>query len=219
MTRCAKRYSHLRTCIPLVPSGLHSIADGAVWQILPTTGVCGFLDNINGYATDAGITGGYYVLGDYDYTLTVYYRKIISPKPEHTLTVNYRYEDGTQAAPPVIRSLTSGSQYSITSPVISGHNVDTLIVLGVMPDKDLTVTVTYVKNYVPPPDSSGSSSPDPPPPIAIDPEYVGFDVDALYVMANGLRSSMGTAFSIAMFCFLIVAGIYVAINFIDYLGR
>lgn len=67
------------------------------------------------------------------------------PTPaEHTLTIQYQYEDGSQAAEPVVKTYEAGAAYQVVSPVIGGFYTDQSIVSGTMPDKDLTVTVTYL---------------------------------------------------------------------------
>ena len=68
------------------------------------------------------------------------------------LKIVYQYEDGTQAAQPVMRSLIAGDSYEITSPTIKNYTADRVVVSGIMPERDLTVHVLYRK------DSSGSSS-------------------------------------------------------------
>ena len=69
------------------------------------------------------------------------------------LKIVYQYEDGTQAAQPVMRSLIAGDSYEITSPTIKNYTADRVVVSGIMPERDLTVHVLYRK------DSSGSSKP------------------------------------------------------------
>ena len=67
------------------------------------------------------------------------------PTPaKHTLTIQYQYEDGSQAAEPVVKTYEAGAAYQVVSPVIGGFYTDQSIVSGTMPDKDLTVTVTYL---------------------------------------------------------------------------
>ena len=77
---------------------------------------------------------------------------VVSPPeiPQYSLIVNYQYENGTQAAQPVTRSLTAGSSYEIASPIIEGYTADRPVVSGTMPGNDLTVTVTYTAD--PPPE-------------------------------------------------------------------
>jgi hypothetical protein len=67
------------------------------------------------------------------------------PTPaKHTLTIQYQYEDGSQAAEPVVKTYEAGAAYQVVSPVIGGFYTDQAIVSGTMPYKDLTITVTYL---------------------------------------------------------------------------
>ena len=67
------------------------------------------------------------------------------PTPaKHILTIQYQYEDGSQAAEPVVKTYEAGAAYQVVSPVIGGFYTDQAIVSGTMPDKDLTITVTYL---------------------------------------------------------------------------
>ena len=67
------------------------------------------------------------------------------PTPaKHTLTIQYQYEDGSQAAEPVVKTYEAGAAYQVVSPVIGGFYTAQAIVSGTMPDKDLTITVTYL---------------------------------------------------------------------------
>ena len=104
---------------------------------------------IEGHTADRPIVSG--TMPEEDLTVTVTYTADPPPEPQaYTLTVNYRYENGSQAAQPVTRSLTAGSSYEITSPAIEGYTADKPVVSGTMPAEDLTVTVTYTA--VPPPE-------------------------------------------------------------------
>lgn len=68
-----------------------------------------------------------------------------SPAPaKHTLTIQYQYEDGSQAAEPAVKTYEAGAAYQVVSPIIGGFYTDQAIVSGTMPDKDLTITVTYL---------------------------------------------------------------------------
>lgn len=42
--------------------------------------------------------------------------------------------------------------------------------------------------------------------------YVPWDVDFLYGLLNGLRADVGTIFTLAMYCFIAVTGVYLVIN-------
>lgn len=73
----------------------------------------------------------------------------------YTLTVNYQYVGGGQAAPSYQEQLIIGTNYYVTSPVIEGYHPNQSAVSGVMPASDVVSTVTYRE------DSGGSSGPDP----------------------------------------------------------
>ena len=118
-----------------------SLTAGSSYEITSPT--------IEGYTADRPIVSG--TMPEEDLTVTVNYSAVHPPVPlTYNLTINYRYENGSQAAQPVTRSLTAGSSYEITSPVIEGHTADKLVLSGTMPESDLTVTVTYTAN--PPPE-------------------------------------------------------------------
>lgn len=64
----------------------------------------------------------------------------------HTLTINYVYEDGSEAAKSYQKTLPYQSYYSVTSPDITGYTADNPVVSGTMPAGNVEVTVTYTKN-------------------------------------------------------------------------
>lgn len=70
----------------------------------------------------------------------VYYKKNV-----FTLTVNYVYEDSSEAAPTYTKDVTYGEAYSVTSPDIDGYEPSMAVVTGTMPAENKTVTVTYIK--------------------------------------------------------------------------
>ena len=71
--------------------------------------------------------------------------KVYYVKNVFTLTIHYLYTDGSTAAADHVKSLMQGTEYSVTSPEISGYTVDKAIVSGSMPAKDVTETVIYTK--------------------------------------------------------------------------
>ena len=71
--------------------------------------------------------------------------KVYYVKNVFTLTIQYRYEDSSTAAADRVESHVPGTEYSVTSPEISGYTVDKATVSGKMPAKDVTETVTYTK--------------------------------------------------------------------------
>ncbi len=118
-----------------------SLTAGSSYEITSPT--------IEGYTADRPIVSG--TMPEEDLTVTVTYTAVPPPEPQtYNLTINYRYENGSQAVQPVTRSLTAGSSYEITSPAIEGYTADKPVVSGTMPAEDLTVTVTYTA--VPPPE-------------------------------------------------------------------
>ena len=64
----------------------------------------------------------------------------------YTLTINYKYADGSEAAETYSQSYDFAAAYSIVSPTINGYTADILTVSGTMPANDLTVDVTYSIN-------------------------------------------------------------------------
>ena len=97
---------------------------------------------LSGYTADKPTVSG--TMPDSDLTITVTYTAIPPTTAEHTLTIQYQYEDGSQAAEPVVKTYEAGAAYQVVSPIIGGFYTDQSIVSGTMPDKDLTVTVTYL---------------------------------------------------------------------------
>ena len=67
-------------------------------------------------------------------------------KNSYNLKINYVYEDGSEAAESHEAELPYQSDYSVTSPDITGYKADKLDVSGTMPANDVEVTVTYTKN-------------------------------------------------------------------------
>ena len=65
---------------------------------------------------------------------------------QYTLTINYKYEDGSEAADAHAETLDYNAAYSVESPTVSGYTPDQLIVSGTMPAGNVEVTVTYRKN-------------------------------------------------------------------------
>lgn len=97
---------------------------------------------LSGYTADKPTVSG--TMPDSDLTITVTYTAIPPTTAEHTLTIQYQYEDGSQAAEPVVKTYEAGAAYQVVSPIIGGFYTDQSIVSGTMPDKDLTITVTYL---------------------------------------------------------------------------
>lgn len=112
-------------------------------------------------ATGGGSTGG----GSTAPSVTTY-----------RLTVNYVFEDGTQAVSSVRRSLSSGSSYSVSSPAVAGYTPDQSVVEGRL-NRNLTVTVTYIKEQnIQDPDTPLTGAP-------VDTVFADVDKDAWYTAA------------------------------------
>ncbi len=72
--------------------------------------------------------------------IKVYYKKNV-----FTLTINYVYEDGSEAEGTHTEDVEFGKDYSVTSPDVVGYTPDKSTVAGTMPANDVKVTVTYTK--------------------------------------------------------------------------
>ena len=102
------------------------------------------------YSVDSPVIAGYIpdqpnvsgTMPAADVTVLVTYSAI-----DYTLTINYEYEGGGQAAPSYVdATMNIGDLYSVDSPVIAEYTADRLNVSGIMPAADVTETVTYVLN-------------------------------------------------------------------------
>lgn len=71
--------------------------------------------------------------------------KVYYVKNVFTLTIQYRYAEGGQAAEDHVASHEQDTAYSVTSPAIPGYTVDKATVSGSMPAQDVIETVTYTK--------------------------------------------------------------------------
>ena len=72
------------------------------------------------------------------------YDVVYTPE-DYTLTILYRFQDGTEAAETYTEVLHFGDEYSVESPVIQTYFANKQKVEGVMPARDVTVTVIYAK--------------------------------------------------------------------------
>jgi hypothetical protein len=91
--------------------------------------------SIAGYTADSTSVSG--TMGTSDVDVTVTYSPV-----EYTLTINYQYTGGSQAATSVTRAVKYGESYSITSPVIDGYTPSQTTVSGTLPENK-TVLVLY----------------------------------------------------------------------------
>ena len=60
------------------------------------------------------------------------------------LTIRYIFVSGETAAPSYDETLQAGTEFSIPSPEISGYTTVTPLVSGVMPKRDVVLTVVYL---------------------------------------------------------------------------
>ena len=67
-------------------------------------------------------------------------------RTEYNLTINYVYEDGSEAAETYTEVLDYNEAYNVTSPEITGYTADKLVVSGTMPAEEVEVTVIYTIN-------------------------------------------------------------------------
>jgi uncharacterized repeat protein (TIGR01451 family) len=71
---------------------------------------------------------------------------VIYTANEYTLIILYRYEDGREAAPTSADVVRAGETYLQASPTIQGYRHSIAVVTGVMPPRNLTITVIYTPN-------------------------------------------------------------------------
>ena len=67
---------------------------------------------------------------------------------KHNVTIHYQYENGTKAADDYVRTdVPTGEVVSVTSPTIEDYTPDQAVVNVRVVNSDVTVTVTYRRNY------------------------------------------------------------------------
>ena len=94
---------------------------------------------IEGYTANNLVVSGTMPANDVEVTVTY-------TKNSYNLKINYVYEDGSKAAESHEAELPYQSNYSVTSPDITGYTADNPVVSGTMPAGNVEVTVTYTKN-------------------------------------------------------------------------
>ena len=110
-----------------------NLAVGASYSVAST--------NVANYTADPKVVEG--VMGNEDKEITVVYTPVAK---KFTLQIRYVYEDRTQAAQTYTAQYTSGSSYSVDSPVIEGYTPDQVTVSADSITSNLTVTVVYKSN-------------------------------------------------------------------------
>ena len=104
---------------------------------------------INNYVADIKVVSGQ--MPAEDKVITVIYTPVtpaVVDKP-YKLTINYLFEDGTEAAQQHVEEVKSGKPYSVESPVIEGYTPDFAVIEGTMPSTDLSFDVIYKKEETP----------------------------------------------------------------------
>lgn len=93
----------------------------------------------------------------------------VTPEGEkHTVTVNYVYEDGSEAAPTVKVELETGDPFVIPSPKIAGYTPNYSSITGQIGKYDLNYTVTYTKDQAQQPVDPQPETPVKPNPGTVD---------------------------------------------------
>ena len=85
-------------------------------------------------------------MGNADITLNVIYTA-----NEYTLTINYIFQNGAQAAPTYQEVLDYNEAYNVVSPAIDGYTASTAVYNGNMPARNVTYTVIYLPDILTPP--------------------------------------------------------------------
>ena len=67
----------------------------------------------------------------------------------HTVTIKYRTPEGKPVAKPVVLTLKTGDKYDVVSPKIDGYTCQWPRVIGIVPDRDIVITVYYTEDFVP----------------------------------------------------------------------
>ena len=95
--------------------------------------------SVSGYSPDKSTVSGTLTSNK---SVTVYYTEDIVETPTYTLTIYYKYADGTTAAPTYSKTMDKDSAYSVTSPTIEDYVADKTVVSGTL-SGNKSVTVTY----------------------------------------------------------------------------
>ncbi|PWL98706.1 MAG: hypothetical protein DBY04_03395 [Clostridiales bacterium] len=95
--------------------------------------------SVSGYSPDKYSVSGTLTSNK---SVTVYYTEDIVETPTYTLTIYYKYADGTTAASTYSKTMDKGSVFSVTSPIIEDYVADKSVVSGTL-SGNKSVTVTY----------------------------------------------------------------------------
>lgn len=124
---------------------------------------------------------------------------------KYDLTIDYQNPDGTDLAGAYQAEIAEGETYNVPSPTIGGYIPDRYSVFGTMPRRAVTETVIYLQGS-----GGGGTSGNP---------YVPWNVGLLYTAVGNLRSSIGVAFDIGIWIFMLVTGIYVVMKIVNSIGN
>lgn len=144
--RTAKTYTVIYTVTgdspegaPTAPKDTNEYEEGSPVSVKEALSMTGY--TFSGWSTDdetVTVTNGQFSMPDHAVTFTGSW-KINT----HTLTVNYQYEDGKEAAGAYTEFLDYAAEYAVDSPAIEGYTASRETVSGKMPDEDVTVDVVY----------------------------------------------------------------------------
>ena len=92
---------------------------------------------ISGYTSSKNVVSG--VMPKRNVSITIIYSIKI-----YTLKINYKFQNGIEAAPKYINNFRYAESYEVISPIIEGYSCTKSKISGKMPNKNLTITVMYV---------------------------------------------------------------------------
>lgn len=156
-------------------------------------------------------------MGNADLSYTVTYTPI-----NHSVTVNYQYENGSQALESYSGTFSEGQPYSIPTPAIKGYTPSLNIISGEMGTSDLSYTIifTKVKEPDPPPSSSGnSSSESSDSSSSANGGYVVWNPSFMAKGFQNVSNMIGIAFNTFIWLFLGITGIFIIIKLVRYLFK
>lgn len=156
-------------------------------------------------------------MGNTDLLYTVTYTPI-----NHSVTVNYQYENGSKALESYSGTFSEGQPYSIPTPAIKGYTPSLNIISGEMGTSDLSYTVifTKAKEPDPPPSSSGnSSSENSGSSSSANGGYVVWNPSFMAKGFQNVSNMIGIAFNTFIWLFLGITGIFIIIKLVRYLFK
>lgn len=170
---------------------------------------------LGGFKPSINIISGQ--MGNTDLSYTVTYTPI-----NHSVTVNYQYENGSQALAPYSGTFSEGQPYSIPTPAIKGYTPSLNIISGEMGTSDLSYTVifTKVKEPDPPLSSSGnSSSENSGSSSSANGGYVVWNPSFMAKGFQNVSNMIGIAFNTFIWLFLGITGIFIIIKLVRHLFK